>query len=78
MRMLGRLDHLPTPQAVARTTAFGIKAGEPPDRFLAGLAVLSLLADVAGEKSLICIVDDAHWLDQASAQTLAFVDVQGR
>jgi DNA-binding CsgD family transcriptional regulator/tetratricopeptide (TPR) repeat protein len=71
--MLGRLRHLPTPQRDALTTAFGLSAGPPPDRFLVGLAVLSLLADVAEEQPLICIVDDAQWLDRVSAQTLAFV-----
>src|SRR3954465_8323830 len=71
--MLGRLGHLPGPQRDALSTAFGLSAGPPPDRFFVGLAVLSLLADVAEEQPLVCIVDDAHWLDRASAQTLAFV-----
>jgi DNA-binding CsgD family transcriptional regulator len=71
--MLGRLKHLPAPQRDALGTAFGVSAGPPPDRFLVGLAVLSLLADVAEERPLICIVDDAQWLDRVSAQTLAFV-----
>ena len=64
---------LPDPQRDALGTAFGLSAGPPPDRFLVGLAVLSLLADVAEEQPLVCIVDDAQWLDQVSAQTLAFV-----
>src|SRR6516165_472773 len=71
--MLGRLGHLPIPQRDALNTAFGMSGGPPPDRFLVGLAVLSLLADVAGEQPLVCIVDDAQWLDQVSVQTLAFV-----
>src|SRR5215469_16120681 len=71
--MLGRLGQLPVPQRDALNTAFGMSAGPPPDRFLVGLAVLSLLADAAGEQPLVCIVDDAQWLDQVSVQTLAFV-----
>jgi DNA-binding CsgD family transcriptional regulator len=71
--MLGRLERLPGPQRDALGTALGLTAGPPPDRFLVGLAVLSLLADVADEQPLVCIVDDAQWLDQVSAQTLAFV-----
>ena len=71
--MLGRVGHLPSPQRDALTTAFGLSAGPPPDRFLVGLAVLSLLADVAEEQPLVCVVDDAQWLDRVSAQTLAFV-----
>jgi DNA-binding CsgD family transcriptional regulator len=71
--MLGRLEHLPGPQRDALSTAFGLSAGPPPDRFLVGLAVLSLLADAAEEQPLVCIVDDAQWLDRVSAQTLAFV-----
>ncbi len=71
--MLDRLGHLPSPQRDALSTAFGLNAGPPPDRFLVGLAVLSLLADAAEEKPLVCIVDDAQWLDRVSAQTLTFV-----
>jgi DNA-binding CsgD family transcriptional regulator len=71
--MLGRLRHLPSPQRNALSTAFGLSAGPPPDRFLVGLAVLSLLADAAEEQPLVCIVDEAQWLDRVSAQTLAFV-----
>src|SRR5919107_5137787 len=71
--LLGHLSRLPGPQADALSTAFGLSAGPPPDRFLVGLAVLSLLADTAEEQPLVCIVDDAQWLDRGSAQTLAFV-----
>ena len=71
--MLARVRHLPTPQRDALSTAFGLDAGAPPDRFMVGLAVLSLLADVAEERPLVCVIDDAQWLDRVSAQTLAFV-----
>ena len=71
--MLDRLPHLPSPQRDALSTAFGLSPGPPPDRFLVGLAVLSLLADAAEEQPLVCIVDDAQWLDRVSAQTLGFV-----
>ena len=71
--MLDHLDRLPEPQRGALTTAFGLTTGEPPDRFLVGLAVLSLLADVAEERPLVCVIDDAQWLDRVSAQTFAFV-----
>src|SRR3954453_20186782 len=71
--MLGRLSHLPGPQRDALSTAFGLSAGPPPDRFLVALAALSLLADAAEEQPLVCIVDDAQWLDRGSAQTLGFV-----
>ena len=71
--MLDRLEQLPGPQRDALGTAFGLRTGEPPDRFLVGLAVLSLLAEVAEEEPLVCLVDDAQWLDRVSAQTLAFV-----
>jgi uncharacterized protein YbjT (DUF2867 family) len=71
--MLDRLGHLPRPQGDALGTAFGLSAGEPPDRFLVGLAVLGLLAEVAEDEPLVCLVDDAHWLDRASEQALAFV-----
>src|SRR3954463_1235535 len=68
-----RLDRLPAPQRDALGTAFGLRGGNVPDRFLVGLAVLSLLSDVADARPLICVVDDAQWLDAASAQALAFV-----
>ena len=62
--MVGHLDRLPLPQASALATAFGLRAGEPPDRFLVGLAVLSLIADAAENQPLLCLIDDAQWLDQ--------------
>src|ERR1700759_5052577 len=71
--LLDRLDRLPGPQRDALATAFGMAAGAVPDRFFVGLAVLGLLSDVAGEGALICAIDDAQWLDRASAQALAFV-----
>jgi len=70
--VLDRLDRLPVPQREALRTAFGLSVGPPPDRFLVGLAVLSLLADVAGKQPLICVIDDEQWLDRASAQALGF------
>jgi DNA-binding CsgD family transcriptional regulator len=71
--MLDRVGHLPSPQRDSLSTAFGLSEGPPPDRFMVGLAVLSLLADAAEEQPLVCIIDDAHWLDRVSAQTLTFV-----
>ena len=71
--LLDRLPRLPEPQGQALETVFGLSSGAVPDRFLVGLAVLSLLSEVAEERALVCVVDDAQWLDQASAMTLAFV-----
>jgi DNA-binding CsgD family transcriptional regulator len=71
--MLDRLDRLPVPQRDALLTVFGLSAGPVPGRFLVGLAVLSLLSDVAEERPLVCLVDDEQWLDRASAQVLGFV-----
>jgi DNA-binding CsgD family transcriptional regulator/tetratricopeptide (TPR) repeat protein len=71
--MLDRLDRLPVPQREALATVFGQSTGPPPDRFLVGLAALTLFADVAEEQPLVCIIDDAQWLDRASAQILGFV-----
>jgi DNA-binding CsgD family transcriptional regulator len=71
--LLEHLDALPESQQIALLTAFGQRAGAAPDRFLVGLAVLNLLSEVAEEGPLLCVVDDAHWLDEVSAQVLAFV-----
>jgi DNA-binding CsgD family transcriptional regulator/tetratricopeptide (TPR) repeat protein len=71
--MLDRLTLLPAPQREAAGIAFGIAAGRSPDRFLVGLAVLSLLSEVSEQAPVLCVVDDAQWLDRASAQVLAFV-----
>jgi DNA-binding CsgD family transcriptional regulator len=71
--MLGSLERLPGPQRDAVEVAFGLRSGPAPNRFEVGLAILGLLAEVAEEKPLVCVVDDAQWLDQASARTLAFV-----
>src|SRR5580704_1908992 len=71
--MLGQLAGLPDPQREALGVAFGLSAGAAPDRFLVGLAALSLLSEVAEQQPLLCVIDDAQWLDRASAQALAFV-----
>src|SRR6476646_140983 len=71
--LLDRLDRLPVPQRNALGVAFGLRVGDAPDRFLVGLAVLSLLSEIAEERPLVCVVDGAQWLDRASAQALVFV-----
>jgi DNA-binding CsgD family transcriptional regulator/tetratricopeptide (TPR) repeat protein len=71
--MLDRLERLPAPQRDALKIVFGLAQGSVPDRFLVGLAVLSLLSEATGERPVLCVVDDAQWLDHASALTLAFV-----
>jgi DNA-binding CsgD family transcriptional regulator len=70
--MLDHAESLPVPQRDALRTAFGLSAGPVPDRFLVGLAVLGLLSETAGERPLVCVVDDQQWLDRASAQALGF------
>lgn len=71
--MLDRLVAIPQRQQTALRVAFGVSAGEPPDRFVLALATLSLMAEVADERPLLCLVDDAQWLDGASRQILGFV-----
>jgi DNA-binding CsgD family transcriptional regulator len=71
--LLDRLSRLPAPQRRALEIVFGVSEGAAPDRFLVGLAALSLLSEAGEERPLLCVVDDAQWLDQASALTLAFV-----
>ncbi len=71
--LLDRASALPDPQAAALGVAFGLSEGTAPDRFLVGLATLNLVSEVAEEEPLLCLIDDAQWLDQASAQVLAFV-----
>jgi DNA-binding CsgD family transcriptional regulator len=70
--LLDRLKRLPTPQAQALEAAFGLRQNRSDDRFLIGAGVLSLLADAAEEKPLVCLIDDAHWLDRGSAEALQF------
>jgi DNA-binding CsgD family transcriptional regulator len=71
--MLDLRERLPAPQRDALAAAFGLSAEPAPDRFVVGLAVLGLLSEVAGERPLVCVVDDVQWLDEASAQILGFV-----
>jgi DNA-binding CsgD family transcriptional regulator/tetratricopeptide (TPR) repeat protein len=71
--MLDQLPTLPPPQRGALGTAFGVSSGPPPDRFLIGLGVLALLSEAAGQRPLVCLIDDQQWLDAASAKVLGFV-----
>lgn len=70
---LAHLDDLPDPQQMALGVALGSRSGPPPDRFLVGLAALNLVAEAAEQAPLLCLIDDAQWLDQASAEVVAFV-----
>ena len=71
--LMDHVDELPEPQREALNVAFGRGVGPTPDRFLVGLAVLSLMAAAANDQPLLCVIDDAQWLDQVSVQTLGFV-----
>src|ERR1700731_4693381 len=71
--MLGRLGSLAEPQRRALSVAFGLAPGDSPDRFMVALAALSLMAEISEKRPMLCVVDDAQWLDQASAQVLGFV-----
>ena len=71
--MLDHLDALPGPQRDVLANVFGLSSGPAPDRFLVGLATLTLFADVAEQQPLVCIVDDVQWLDYTSVQILGFV-----
>src|SRR5260370_19707268 len=71
--MLDRAAQLPAPERDARGVACGLRGGDVPDRFLVGLAALSLLSEAAAERPLLCVIDDAQWLDRVSAQVLGFV-----
>jgi len=70
--ILERLDGVPAPQGDALRVTFGLSEGRAPDRFMVGLATLSLLSEAAERRPVLCVVDDAQWLDRASAQALAF------
>src|SRR5262249_38968872 len=71
--MADHLEALPPPQRDALATVFGLSAGPAPDRFLVGLATLSLFAEIAEDQPFLVVIDDAQWLDHASAQILGFV-----
>lgn len=70
--LVDRIDRLPAPQGKALRIALGLREGAVPDRLLVGLAVLTLLGDAAGERPVVCVIDDAQWVDRASLQALTF------
>ncbi len=69
---LDRVPGLPAPQRDALSAAFGLTGSAPPDRYLVGLATLTVLSGVAADQPVLCLVDDVHWLDRESAEALAF------
>src|SRR5262249_41258712 len=71
--MLVLLERLAPPQRTALATIFGLSEGPAPDRFTVGLAALTLLAEIAEEKPLLCVVDDTQWIDQESERVFAFI-----
>ncbi|HKC29845.1 MAG TPA: LuxR C-terminal-related transcriptional regulator [Jatrophihabitans sp.] len=71
--ILENLHRLPGPQRDALQVAFGLRAGQAPAPFLVGLAVLGLLSEAAEQQPLLCLLDDAQWLDDASGRALPFV-----
>ena len=71
--LVAGIEHLPDPQRGSLEVAFGLTGGDPPDRFMVGLAVLHLVTDAAAARPVLVVVDDAQWLDQVSRQTLEFV-----
>ena len=73
MPYLSRLDRLSGPHRNALEVTFGLTEGPPPNRFLVSLAALALLSDVAAERPVLCLIDDAQWLDQESLAVLGFI-----
>jgi hypothetical protein len=73
LRLLSRIETLPTPQHLALAVTFGLRQGPVPDPFMLGMATLTLLAEAALERPMVCVIDDAQWLDKASIHALTFV-----